>query len=251
MKFDVVIVGARCAGAATALLLARAGARVLVVDRGDGSDTTSTHALMRGGVLQLHRWGVLPAIVRAGTPEVRSTTFSYRDQDVTVAIEPKFDVSALYAPRRTLLDRVLVDAAIASGVDVRYGVRVDGLTRTGDGRVTGIRVWANGMRQRIEADVVIGADGLYSTVAQAAGADDLVVGRHSAAFLYGYWENLPVDGYYWRYQTRVSLGAIPTNRGATCLFVSVPSDRFRAEAHGNDPTASYRRLIREASPELE
>ena len=78
MKFDAVVVGARCAGAATALLLARAGARVLLVDRGVyGTDTLSTHALMRGAVLQLHRWGLLPAIVAAGTPPVRSTTFSY------------------------------------------------------------------------------------------------------------------------------------------------------------------------------
>src|SRR5262245_25677705 len=252
MKFDVLIVGARCAGAATALLLARAGARVLVVDRGpQGSDTTSTHALMRGGVLQLHRWGVLPAIVEAGTPAICSTTFSYSEQDIAVAIEPKFGVSALYAPRRTLLDRILVDAAIESGVEVRYGVRVDDLPRDRSGRVTGIMVLANGMRQRIEADLVIGADGLYSTVAQAVGAADLVVGRHSAAFLYSYWENLPVDGYYWRYQSCVSLGAIPTNGGATCLFVSVPSDRFRAEVHRNDSTAFYRRLIREASPELD
>jgi flavin-dependent dehydrogenase len=251
MKFDVVIVGARCAGAATALLLARAGARVLVVDRApQGSDTTSTHALMRGGVLQLHRWGVLPAIVEAGTPAVRSTTFSYPDQDVTVAIEPKFGVSALYAPRRPLLDRVLADAAIASGVDVRYGVRVDDLIRDRDGRVTGIMLWANGMRQRIEAHLVIGADGLYSTVAQAIGAADLVVGHHSAAFLYSYWENLPVDGYYWRFQKGVSLGAIPTN-DATGLFVSVTTDRFRTEVQGSDSTALYRRLIREASPALD
>src|SRR5262245_54092426 len=121
MKVDAVIVGARCAGAATALLLARAGARVVLVDRGVyGSDTTSTHALMRGGVLQLQRWGVLPAIVAAGTPAVRTTTFSYHDEDVTVAIEPKAGVDALYAPRRALLDRSLVDAAVASGVDVRY-----------------------------------------------------------------------------------------------------------------------------------
>jgi 2-polyprenyl-6-methoxyphenol hydroxylase-like FAD-dependent oxidoreductase len=106
MKFDAVIVGARCAGAATALLLARAGARVLVVDKGVyGSDTLSTHALMRGAVLQLHQWGILPAIVAAGTPPVQSTTFSYREQDVTVPIEPKYGVGALYAPRRTLLDR--------------------------------------------------------------------------------------------------------------------------------------------------
>src|SRR6186713_1649047 len=123
MKVDAVVVGARCAGAATALLLARAGARVMVVDRGVyGSDTTSTHALMRGAILQLHRWGVLPAIVAAGTPPVHSTTFSYSDQDVTVAIEPRFGVDALYAPRRALLDRILVDAASANGAEVRYGV---------------------------------------------------------------------------------------------------------------------------------
>ena len=252
MKFDAVIVGARCAGAATALLLARAGARVLVVDRGmGGSDTTSTHALMRGAVLQLHRWGVLPAIVAAGTPAVRSTTFSYRDQDITVAIEPKFGVSALYAPRRTLLDRILVDAASESGADVRYGVRVDDLTRDRDGRVTGITVLSNGMRQRIEADLVIGADGLYSTVAQAVAADDVVAGHHSTAFLYSYWEDLAVDGYYWRFVNGVSLGAIPTNDGATALFMSVRSDRFRAEVHETDSTTLYRRLIREASPEFD
>src|SRR5262245_65792631 len=158
MKFDVVIVGARCAGAATALLLARAGARVLVVDRAlQGSDTTWTHALMRGGVLQLHRWGVLPAIVEAGTPAVRSTTFSYPDQDITVAIEPKFGVNALYAPRRPLLDRVLVDAAIASGVDVRYGVRVDDLTRNRAGRATAIMARAPGTRQRLDAHLVTAA----------------------------------------------------------------------------------------------
>src|SRR5512133_1525787 len=110
MKFDVVVVGARCAGAATALLLARAGGRVLLVDRGvHGTDTLSTHALMRGAVLQLHRWGVLPAIEAAGTPPVRSTTFSYTGHDVTVPIEPRYEIDALYAPRRALLDRVLVD----------------------------------------------------------------------------------------------------------------------------------------------
>ena len=118
-------------GAATALLLARAGARVLLVDKGAyGTDTLSTHALMRGAVLQLNRWGILPALVAAGTPPVHSTTFSYCQQDVTVRIEPRFGVSALYAPRRALLDRILVDAAVESGVEVRYGVRVDDVTST-------------------------------------------------------------------------------------------------------------------------
>ena len=247
MKIDAVIVGARCAGAATALLLARAGARVLLVDKGVyGSDTTSTHALMRGAILQLHRWGVLPTIVAAGTPPVRSTTFSYREQDVTVPIEPKFGVSALYAPRRALLDRTLVDAAADSGAEVRYGVRLDDVIRDDRGRVRGITAVAGGSRHRIEADIVIGADGLHSTIAQRVGAARVVEGRHSAAVLYSYWESLPVDGYYWCFRTGASIGAIPTNQGATCVFASVPSGRFRAEIHG-DAVSAYRRLVREAS----
>jgi flavin-dependent dehydrogenase len=251
MKADAVIVGARCAGAATALLLARAGARVVLVDRGVyGTDTLSTHALMRGAVLQLHRWGILPCIMAVDTPPVFSTTFSYTAQDITVPIEPKFGVAALYAPRRALLDRTLVDAAAANGTDVRYGVRVDDVIVDDDGRVRGITGLAGGARQRIEADIVIGADGLYSTIAERVGAPRIVEGRHAAAVLYSYWENLPLDGYYWRFQPGVSIGAIPTNDGATCVFASVASERFRDEVDG-DATSAYRRLIRRASPEFD
>jgi flavin-dependent dehydrogenase len=247
MRVDAVIVGARCAGAATALLLARAGARVLLVDKGVyGSDTLSTHALMRGAILQLHRWGVLPIIVAADTPAVHSTTFSYSKQDVTVPIEPRFGVSALYAPRRAVLDRTLVDAAADSGAEVRYGVRVDDVIIGNRGRVGGITAVAGGTRQRIEADIVIGADGLHSTIAQRVGAARVVEGLHSTGVLYSYWEHLPVDGYYWRFQTGASIGAIPTNHGATCVFASVPSGRFRSEING-DASSAYRRLIREVS----
>ena len=97
--YDVVIVGARAAGAATAMLLARHGLRVLVVERSHpGSDTLSTHALMRGGVMQLHRWGLLDRIVEAGTPAVRRTTFSYGPEQVVISIKPAHGVDALYAP---------------------------------------------------------------------------------------------------------------------------------------------------------
>jgi flavin-dependent dehydrogenase len=220
----------------------------MVVDKGSyGSDTLSTHALMRGAVLQLHRWGILPAIVAAGTPPVHSTTFSYREQDVTVPIEPKFGIDALYAPRRALLDRSLVDAAANSGAEISYGLRVDDVIVDERGRVRGISAIAGGTRRSIEADIVIGADGLYSTIAQRVGADRIVEGRHSAGVLYSYWEDLPVDGYYWRFLTRGSIGAIPTNEGATCVFASLPSQRFRAEMLGN-PVVSYRRLIRDVSP---
>lgn len=251
LKFDVVVVGARCAGAATAMLLARAGARVLVVDRGAyATDTLSTHALMRGAVLQLHRWGVLPAIVAAATPPVRSTTFSYTGHDVTVPIQPRYGVGELYAPRRALLDRLLVDAAIQSGIELRYGVSVQDVVRDGQGRVRGIVGHDGSSSCSIEADLVIGADGLHSTIARRVGTANVVEGRWATATLYSYWDGLPVDGYYWRFQAGTSLGAIPTNDGATCVSVSVPWTRFRDEV-GGDKIAAYRRLIRTAAPAFE
>ena len=117
-RYDVVIAGARCAGASTAMLLARQGLRVLVVDPASrGSDTLSTHALMRAGVLQLHRWGLLEAIRAAETPAIPKTSFHYGDETIEVSIKERDGVDALYAPRRTVLDSVLVDAAVAAGAD--------------------------------------------------------------------------------------------------------------------------------------
>jgi 2-polyprenyl-6-methoxyphenol hydroxylase-like FAD-dependent oxidoreductase len=129
---------------------------------------------MRGAVLQLRRWGVLPAIAAAGTPPIRSTTFSYTDHDVTVAIEPKFGVSALYAPRRTVLDRVLVDAAAAAGAEIRPPLRSPRRAVRCTRAATGVVVLQNGRTERIDADLVIGADGRHSTVARR------VRGRHAA-----------------------------------------------------------------------
>src|SRR5215471_6268556 len=123
--YDAVVVGARCAGAATALLLARRGLSVLVVDRDRrGADTLSTLALMRAGVLQLHRWNLLDQVRAAGAPPIRSTSFVYGDEEITIPIKPRDGVDALYAPRRTVLDPVLADAAAAAGADVRFGPRL-------------------------------------------------------------------------------------------------------------------------------
>jgi len=248
MKVDIVVVGARCAGAATAMLLARGGARVLVVDRGrSGTDTLSTHALMRGGVLQLHRWGILPAVIGAGTPAVRSTTFSYETEDVTVAIEPRYGVEALYAPRRSLLDGLLSTAAAENGAELAYEMRVDDVIMDDNARVRGIVAVSGDTSYRIDADLVIGADGLYSTVAKHVGAEPIMHGHHAAGVLYAYWAGLPSMGYRWVFRPGGSVGAIPTNDGATCVFVSVPAMRFRQDARG-DAAGAYRRLIREVSP---
>jgi len=120
-RYDVVIVGARCAGAATAMLLARRGLKVLLVDRSRyGSDTLSTHALMRAGVLQLHRWGVLDKIKAAGTPLIRTVSFHYDDNVVEVPLKPQDGVDGVYAPRRTVIDAALVDAAREAGAETAF-----------------------------------------------------------------------------------------------------------------------------------
>ena len=134
--YDAIIVGARCAGAATAMLMARQGARVLVVDWAEpGSDTMSTHALMRGAVIQLNRWGVLDTIIAAGTPAIHTTTFQYGETVISLALKPSHGVDALYAPRRTVLDKALVDAAKQAGAEFRFGVSFKDVIRDPQGRV--------------------------------------------------------------------------------------------------------------------
>jgi flavin-dependent dehydrogenase len=248
-RYDALVVGARVAGAATAMLLARRGLRVLAIDRGRrGSDTLSTHALMRGGVLQLAAWGLLERVRAAATPPVRRTVFHYGDVVVPVAIEPRDGVDALYAPRRTVLDAILADAAEEAGSEVVHGVRATALLRARDGRVSGAVIEGSGRTQAIEADIVIGADGLRSTMAALMGAATLRLGRHATAVVYGYWSGVELDGYHWYYRPGVSAGAIPTN-GATCVFAAVPAARFHDEIR-DDVGAGYHRVIAEVDPGL-
>ena len=186
----MVIAGARCAGAATAMLLARQGARVLLLDRSRyGTDTLSTHALMRGAVLQLHRWGLLPRVIAAGTPAVRSTTFHLPDAVTAVQIKPRHGVDALYAPRRVVLDAILADAARSAGADVRFGTSVTGLRRDRTGRVTGITGRAGAARLEVSADLVVGADGRRSTIARCVGARAAHVAPASSAVIYRYFRD--------------------------------------------------------------
>jgi 2-polyprenyl-6-methoxyphenol hydroxylase-like FAD-dependent oxidoreductase len=224
--YDAVIVGARCAGAATALLLARRGLRVLVVDRARrGSDTLSTHALMRPAVVQLHRWGLLDALVAARTPPIRRTIFHYGADRVAVTLRPAAGTDALYAPRRTVLDSVLLDAAEQAGADVLTGVTVRDLIRQA-GRVAGV-VLDNGSGGQglVRAGLTIGADGVRSLIAARAGASMEQQGRHAAALVYGYFDGLPSDGYEWFYGRGATAGLIPTNDHQTVLFVARPAQR--------------------------
>ncbi len=246
--YDAIVIGARCAGASTAMLLAREGLRVLLVDRAPpGTDTLSTHALMRGGVLQLHRWGLLPEIA-AVTPVIRSATFHYADETIAVPIKPRDGVDGLFAPRRTVLDRVLVDAARAAGADVAFGAAAADLVRDRRGRVTGVVLDEDGTRVAVGGRIVVGADGLHSRVARLAGAAVEREGRHATAILYGHWSGLDVGTYDWHYRPGVSAGAIPTNGGRTCLFVAMPRSRFAAGLP-RGAGALYERVLAEAAPE--
>jgi len=245
--YDVAIVGARAAGAATAYLLARQGLDVLVVDRSRyGSDTLSTHALMRGGVLQLLRWGLLDDVIAAGTPPVRLTTFRYANDVVPIKIKPSDGVDALYAPRRTVLDPILVDAAVAAGATVRFGVAVIDVERAADGSVTGIRGRTrDGQTFRAGARIIVGADGFRSTIAGSVGAPVERAGTSASAVTYGYWSGLETDGYEWNFRPNAASGVIPTNGGKACVFVSARPDRI---GRGGLPTLT--RIVAESCPDL-
>ena len=218
-RYDAVVVGARVAGASTALLLARSGLEVLLLDRGElGSDVLSTHAIMRGGVLQLHRWGLLDDLVAAGTPPIRRTTFHYGADEVTVEINERDGVDALYAPRRTVLDPLLVEAARTAGVEVRHEARVTGLIES-DGRVAGVEfVDADGGDHEVRASITVGADGMRSLVARTVDADRYWQGEHASGFVYGYFPDPGTDGYHWYYGSGVTAGMIPTNHDEVLVW---------------------------------
>jgi 2-polyprenyl-6-methoxyphenol hydroxylase-like FAD-dependent oxidoreductase len=250
-RYDVIIAGARCSGASTAMLLARRGLRVLVVDPSRrGSDTLSTHALMRGGVLQLHRWGLLDAIRAAETPTIRSTTFHYGDEVIEVSIKERDGVDGLYAPRRTVLDAILVDAALAAGAEVVHGHSVVDLLRGPDGRVCGANIaGADQNVVEVAADLVIGADGVRSRVARILQAETDYSVQHTTTSIYGYRKNLGLEGFHWFYNLGAAVGSIPTNDDNTCVFVSLPPARFE-EGRAKGLDRLYETLLGEVSREL-
>lgn len=251
-SYDVIVVGARCAGAATAMLLARQGARVLVIDRdGPGTDTMSTHALMRGAIMQLDRWGVLDQIVDAGTPAVTKTWFYYPETPLELQVKAAHGIDRLYAPRRTVLDSTLAGAARAAGADLRYGMSFRDVIRDDAGHVAGAIIEdPSGTRHAISAGLVIGADGRRSTVARRVGARTERLSRFASSCLYAYYDDIPDDGYRWYYDVGIAAGAIPTNYGQHCVFVSVPNERFVSEVRQHGFAASLQNLSAEIDETL-
>ena len=226
--YDAIVVGARCAGSPTAMLLARAGHRVLLVDRaGFPSDTLSTHYIHQPGVARLRRWGLLDRVVATGCPPARRMTFDVGPFALSGAPTPADGADAAYAPRRYLLDQILLEAASAAGAEVRERFSVGELLIE-DGRVTGIRGrQAGGATVTERAAIVIGADGMRSRVARAVGAPTYHERPGRTCAYYTYWSGVPLDGaeLYPRDGRMVIAG--PTNDGRTIVTVFWP----RAEFH--------------------
>ena len=250
-EYDAIVVGARAAGAATAMLMAREGMKVLAIDRQQyGSDTMSTHALMRGAVVQLNRWGVLDQVLAADTPVIRQTEFHYHTRCFSVPTKPEFGVEGLYAPRRTVLDRALVDAAMQSGADIAHKTSFLGLEYGLNSEIAGISLrQGNDEPKFIRTPLVIGADGRESRVAKSVDAATMQTSKHMSATIFGYFRDVEDRGYRWYYNKGVAAGIIPTNDSMSCIFVSCPPERFRAELK-NGAFALFHQLLKENCPFL-
>ncbi|MFK3979130.1 NAD(P)/FAD-dependent oxidoreductase [Micromonospora sp. NPDC050397] len=235
-RYDVIVVGSRVAGAATALLLARRGLRVLAVDRARfPSDTLSSHQVQVPGVARLRRWGLLDRLTATGAPPTREIRLD-PGEVVLTGRYPTYDgASALYSPRRTRLDAMLVDTARGSGAEVREGFDVDELVWDQD-RVVGIRGRQRGGGQVTElASLVVGADGKHSMVAEAVAAASYRQRPPSTFACYTYWSgvDLPTGELYQRPGRTVAV--FPTNDDLTMVYVSGPAGdfpAFRADIEG-------------------
>ncbi|MFD0541490.1 NAD(P)/FAD-dependent oxidoreductase [Actinomadura luteofluorescens] len=227
MDYDVIVVGARVAGATTAMLLARRGLRVLVVDRvAFPSDTISSHQIQVPGVARLRRWGLLEAVRAAGTPPTRRLRFDAGEVVLDGSFPPFEGADALYSPRRTLLDAALVDAARSAGADVRENFRVEELVWS-EGRVVGVRGRERlGSSVALRARIVVGADGKNSFVASAVGARTYRQRPVRAFACYTYFSGLPVTaGEVYRRRGRL-VAVFPTNDDLTMVYLSEPLSGF-------------------------
>lgn len=227
-QYDAIVVGARCAGSPTAMLLARKGYRVLVVDRATfPSDTISTHLIHPPGVMALRRWGLLDRLVATGCPAIHTYAFDMGPFVISGTPGSDIDGRVAYAPRRTVLDRLLVDAAGEAGVEIREGFVVEAVLAE-DGRVRGVRGHLPGGPPVTErARVVIGADGLHSLVAKTVRAEQYHERPPLQAGYYSYWSGLPMEGRFEGYDRPGRAFAVwPTNDDLTLVVMSWPMAEF-------------------------
>jgi 2-polyprenyl-6-methoxyphenol hydroxylase-like FAD-dependent oxidoreductase len=246
--YDAIIVGARCAGSPTAMLLARSGYRVLLVDRASfPSDTLSSHYIHQPGVERLERWGLLGQVVASNAPPVRTQSFDVGPFALVGAPPPAGAVTESYVPRRSVLDHILVEAASSAGAEVREHFAVKELVWDGE-RVTGIRGRsADGSSVTEKARIVVGADGMRSSVARRVAAPAYEVRAPLTCAFYSYWSDVPLDGaeLYPRPARMVIAG--PTNDGHAMVIAYWPNAEF--DAVRTDIEASFLAAL-ELAPSL-
>lgn len=224
--YDVIVVGARCAGSPTAMLLARKGYRVLLLDRASfPSDTVSTHIVHPRAVAALARWGLLDRLAATGCPPMHA--YAYDFGPFTLEGAPgNADSPVAYCPRRVVLDKILVDVAMEAGAELREGFSVDEVLRE-EGRVVGVRGSHNGESVAVHARLVIGADGRNSSVAEAVGAERYNEKAPLLALYYAYWSGLPMHG---RFETYIrphrGFAAADTHDGLTMIVAGWPRAEF-------------------------
>ena len=252
-RHDVVVVGGRVAGSATAMLLARLGQDVVVLDQASfPSDTVSTHSIARSGVVQLRRWGLLDEVLASGAPAIRQVTFNTGAESVTRTIKDKAGVDLLVAPRRHVLDTLLATAAEHAGAEVHTGITATGLQRDGHGRVTGVFGHDRaGAPIQIGARYVIGADGLRSRVAGLVDATIDEAGRAGGAAQYAYYTGIPWSGIEFFVAERSFAGVFPTHDGQACIWVCTPSaDAKAVRRRAGSRVEAFGQLLERGAPEL-
>ncbi|MFD7097672.1 NAD(P)/FAD-dependent oxidoreductase [Streptomyces xanthophaeus] len=246
--YDVVVVGARSAGASTAMLFARAGYRVLLLDRMRfPSDTLSTQHIHRPGLRLLDRWGLLGRLAETGCPPVRRISYTLGDLRLEGPVPVEEGIDAVYAPRRFVLDSLLIDAAVESGAEFREGCTVTGVLAEG-GRVTGV-TWraASGSTGRVRARLVVGADGMRSTMAGHFGAGVVREDSPRTCVYYGYWEGLAAQFEVYERTGRL-IGVVGTHDELTLVAAYFPQEEFRETRR--DPAAAYLEALRSTAPDL-
>jgi flavin-dependent dehydrogenase len=240
--YDVIVIGARCAGSPTAMLLARQGHRVLLLDRAQfPSDTMSTHYIHQPGVLRLKRWGLLDRVAATGCPAVTKLSLDFGPFTLRGAPPPADGVAEAYAPQRRVLDPILANAAVDAGAEFRDGFTVESLLWDGD-RVAGVHGHGrDGVTVDEQARLVIGADGMRSLVAREVQPSVYNDMPATTCGYYTYWSGVPVSDFEVYIRERCAFGAFPTNNGLTLIVVGRPHEEFAA--YRSDIEGTYLRSI--------
>jgi len=242
--YDAIIVGSRVAGAPTAMLLARKGYKVLLVDRDEfPSDIMSTHFIHLPGIVRLQNWGLLDRLLETGCPPIKKSTIHFGE--AYFSPPPLSDLipgvpDATVCPRRVILDKLLVDAAIEAGSEFRSAVSVQELIWD-DGTVVGIRAQSKGKPVEERAKIVIGADGLHSRVAREVKPNEYNVLPSLTFAYYAYWSGVELEGMNFYFFEDLGILAFPTHWGQICLGVGGPRDTFHE--FRKDIAGNYMKLI--------